>query len=53
MFELPSKCMFIEKYLLKNGPIQTLFLQNLKTLNFGILTRPSESTSKIIQKSKI
>ena len=36
-----------------NGPIQTLFLRNLKSLNWRIWTRPSESTSKMVQKPKI
>ena len=35
------------------GPIQTLFLRNLKSLNWRIWTRPSESTSKMVQKPKI
>ena len=35
------------------GPIQTLFLWILKSLNFGIWTWPSESTSKMSQESKI
>ena len=38
--------------ILNIGPIQTLFLKNLKSLNFGVLTRPSESTSNMSQKSK-
>ena len=35
------------------GLIQTLFLWNLKSFNFGIWTRPLETTSKMSQKPKI
>ena len=35
------------------GPIQTLLLWNQKILNFGVRTRPLESASKMIQKSKL
>ena len=44
---------FPKKARMAIGPIETLFLRNLKSLNFGIWTRPSKSTSKIIQKPKI
>ena len=36
-----------------NGSIQTLFLWNLKSLNFEIWIKPSESASKMSQKPKI
>ena len=50
--KIKNKATMICLTITSNGWIQTLFLGILKSLNIGISTAPSESTSKMSQKLK-